>query len=194
MFRRWLLSMPEGQETNIDAPVSLAGWNDTNSVVLVGKGSLGIDPANPKPGDELDRVTRAYPTPVGKNGKHAWWIGPENHKARVNMAKRPQRPSQEGSQSALRERRLTVARTGPPLGKLDPLRGCLADHPKTAPDFQLNEAQMKSIRAALEGPAPPPPSRSFLSGWPRRTALIPSILTNRTQWTRKPCRIWTAPR
>ena len=87
MFRRWLLSMPEGQEKDISAPNSMTGWNNSNSVVLVGKGSLGIDPENPMPGDELDKVTRAYLTSVGKTGKHAWWIGPENHKARIDKAK-----------------------------------------------------------------------------------------------------------
>jgi len=48
---------------------------------------------------------------------------------------------------------LSAARTGPPLGKLDPLRGCLSDHPKTAPDFHLSATQVKSIRAAITGPA-----------------------------------------
>ena len=89
MFRRWLLSMPQGKGNDIDAPKSLTGWNDTNSVVLVGKGSLGIDPDQPKPGDELDKVTRAYLIPVGKTGKQAWWIGAENQKARIDMANNP---------------------------------------------------------------------------------------------------------
>ena len=89
MFRRWLLSLPVGDETKIDAPNSLPGMSDPNWVVLVGNGSLGIDPANPQPGDELDKVTRAYLTKIGKTGKHAWWIGPENHKARVEHGQEP---------------------------------------------------------------------------------------------------------
>ena len=84
MFRRWLLSLPEDNQDDIGAPNSLAGWDKTNSVELVGAGSLG-EAATQHP----DRVTRAYLVPVGDSGKHAWWIGPENHKARVNLAKRP---------------------------------------------------------------------------------------------------------
>jgi len=84
MFRRWLLSLPEDNQDDIGAPNSLAGWDKTNSVELVGAGSLG-EAATQHP----DRVTRAYLVPAGDSGKHAWWIGPENHKARVNLAKRP---------------------------------------------------------------------------------------------------------
>jgi mono/diheme cytochrome c family protein len=46
--------------------------------------------------------------------------------------------------------------SGPPLAQLDPLRGCLSDSPKTAPDFHLSPSQVKSIRAALAGPAAAP--------------------------------------
>lgn len=45
---------------------------------------------------------------------------------------------------------------GPPLAELDPARGCLSDSPKTAPDFHLSPSQVKSIRAALAGPAEAP--------------------------------------
>ena len=41
MFRRWLLSLPEGMDEDVDAPINASGWDDTNSVVLVGEGSLG---------------------------------------------------------------------------------------------------------------------------------------------------------
>jgi len=85
MFRRWLLSLPEGMEHDVDAPRNLAGLDDSNSVVLVGKGSLGEDFAS----NHADQVTRAYLTPVGKTGRQGWWIGPENHKARIDMAKQP---------------------------------------------------------------------------------------------------------
>ena len=77
MFRRWLLSLPDGMAKNINAPVNPNGWDDSNSVVLVGGGS--------SPG----QVTRAYLNKVGQTGRSAWWIGPENHKARLNMAKNP---------------------------------------------------------------------------------------------------------
>ena len=89
MFRRWLLSLPAGQEKDINAANSMPGLSDPDWVTLVGKGSLGIDPDNPKPGDEIDKITRAYLTKIGNTGKHAWWIGPENHKARIDMAKNP---------------------------------------------------------------------------------------------------------
>lgn len=81
MFRRWLLSLPEGAEKNVGAADSLSGWDDTNSVVLVGKGSLGTL-ADSQP----IQVTRAYLTPIGSKGRNAWWIGAENHKAKVNLA------------------------------------------------------------------------------------------------------------
>lgn len=86
MFRRWLLSLPEGTEENIDAPKSLAALDPDRLVVMVGNGSVGIDPQNPQPGDELDRVTKAYLLDVGENGRHAWWISPENHRAKVTLA------------------------------------------------------------------------------------------------------------
>lgn len=93
MFRRWLLSLPSGNETDINAPNSLPSASDTNWVKLVGKGSLGFDDEDPGISDEqknrLHMVTRAYLTPVGKTGRNAWWISPENHKARIDMARQP---------------------------------------------------------------------------------------------------------
>ncbi len=85
MFRRWLLSMPAGSESNANAADSLSGWNDTNSVVLVGDGSLGKDFAASQPA----QITRAYLTRVGTKGRNAWWISPENHKAIIDRAKSP---------------------------------------------------------------------------------------------------------
>ncbi len=82
MFRRWLLSLPEGMETKTTAPVSVFVANDPSWVDMVGNGSLG---QTPKAGD----ATRAYLTSVGKTGKYAWWIGPENHKARIDKANNP---------------------------------------------------------------------------------------------------------
>jgi hypothetical protein len=79
MFRRWLLSLPEGLDGNVNAPLSPNGWDDRNSVVLVGKGSIGSSV----------RETRAYLNAIGENGRSAWWIGPENHKARIDKAKQP---------------------------------------------------------------------------------------------------------
>lgn len=53
---------------------------------------------------------------------------------------------------------LNSASPGPPLGKLDPLRGCLSDQPKNAPDFRLSASQVKSIRTALASPAEATPA------------------------------------
>jgi len=78
MFRRWLLSLPADMETNINAPRSLPGWDNTNSVELVGIGSLGKDAKE-------NEITRAYLPSVGKTGKFAWWISPENHKAKISL-------------------------------------------------------------------------------------------------------------
>lgn len=55
------------------------------------------------------------------------------------------------------ESEMKVVRPGPPLAKLDPLRGCLSETPKSAPDFHLSEAQRKSIRSALARVAEPRP-------------------------------------
>jgi hypothetical protein len=84
MFRRWLLSLPQNTEKDIAAPDNIASWNDTNSVILVGEGSLGNTAKT-----QTDLVTRAYLTKIGTTGKHAWWIGPENHRAKVNLGGAP---------------------------------------------------------------------------------------------------------
>jgi hypothetical protein len=84
MFRQWLLSLPAGREMDVNAADSVSGWDDTNSVVLVGEGSIGAA-ADTRP----ELVTRAYLKSVGTNGKNAWWVGPENHKARIDMSKQP---------------------------------------------------------------------------------------------------------
>ena len=83
MFRRWLLSIPDSLAASADAPLTLSGWDDSNSVIMVGKGSLG-DLADAKP----EKITRAYLKTVGTNGKQAWWIGSENQKAKINLAKK----------------------------------------------------------------------------------------------------------
>ncbi len=82
MFRRWMLSLPPGLEELPEAPESLDDWDDSNSVALVGPGSLGRT-ATASP----DKVTRAFLVNVGDGGRHAWWIGPENHKAKAGLAK-----------------------------------------------------------------------------------------------------------
>lgn len=83
MFRRWLVSLPSDQTGNIDAPSMGAGLDDDNSVILVGEGTLGVDYA----ASNSEQVTRAYLAAVD-GGRYAWWIGPENHKAKVGLAAR----------------------------------------------------------------------------------------------------------
>ena len=48
-----------------------------------------------------------------------------------------------------------AVQAGPALAKLNPMLGCLSDHPKTAPDFHLSKPQLDSIRTALKGQADP---------------------------------------
>jgi hypothetical protein len=84
MFRRWLLSMPAELETNANAVDSISSWNNNNSVVLVGKGSLGTLPAE-RASDE----TRARLIKIGDKGAYAWWVNGENQKAKVGLAYRP---------------------------------------------------------------------------------------------------------
>lgn len=84
MFRRWLVSLPKTSAKDVKAALRSDLLNDSNSVVLVGEGSLGNVAASAP-----DRVTRAYLTRIGANGRQAWWIGPENHKARINKTKQP---------------------------------------------------------------------------------------------------------
>ena len=95
MFRRWLLSLPEGMGEDVDAPISLSGWDDSNSVVLVGEGSLG-DAAQTNP----EQITRAYLNSIGDNGRNAWWIGPENQKARINLAQKDRALSADAWETA----------------------------------------------------------------------------------------------
>ncbi len=80
MFRRWLVSLPDDQIQDINAPFT--ALSSDNSIVVVGEGSLG------KQADtEQHKITRAYLKKADKNGRYAWWIGPENHKAKINTFK-----------------------------------------------------------------------------------------------------------
>jgi hypothetical protein len=96
MFRRWLLSMPDGMRDNPQAALNAAGWNDSNSVVLVGEGTLGAGAEQSRPAD----ITRAWLNPVGDTGRHAWWISPENHKARIDLASRSRELSPDAWETA----------------------------------------------------------------------------------------------
>lgn len=84
MFRRWLVSLPPNEQNNINAAKTGAGLDDTNSIILVGPGTLGetFSDANPK------QITRAFLTSARDDGRFAWWVGPENHKAKIDLAAR----------------------------------------------------------------------------------------------------------
>lgn len=109
MFRRWLLSLPEGMHDNVDAPMNPNGWDDTNSVVLVGGGSIGSG----------DRETRAYLNAIGEAGRSAWWIGPENHKARIDMTGQPRSLSADRWETAQGDTAEVGVGALPGLGVLD---------------------------------------------------------------------------
>jgi hypothetical protein len=81
MFRKWLLSLPDDMKRDINAPASISDWGDSNSVIMVGEGTLG-----PAATTNPDRITRAYLLEVNDSGRFAWWITPENHKAKANLA------------------------------------------------------------------------------------------------------------
>jgi hypothetical protein len=95
MFRRWLFSLPDAQEKDANSPVRFPGRDDPKWVTLVGQGSFGKYAAS----DE-DRVTRAYLVPIGKTGRQAWWIGPENHKACIDKAYKPRKLTADEWQTA----------------------------------------------------------------------------------------------
>jgi len=80
MFRRWLVSLPDNLRTDVNAAAT--PLPEEESVTLVGKGSLGEAHAIAEP----INITRAYKIKVGDRGSYAWWIGPENHKAKINLA------------------------------------------------------------------------------------------------------------
>ncbi len=80
MFRRWLVSMPESQQTTITSVFRMPAEED--SVIMVGPGTLGQAYAQSNP----NKITRAFKIQSGDTGAFAWWISPENHKAKVNLA------------------------------------------------------------------------------------------------------------
>ncbi|QTN31406.1 hypothetical protein HZ994_03370 [Akkermansiaceae bacterium] len=120
MFRRWLLSMPDGMSDEVNAPLNPSGWNDSNSVVLVGEGSLG-----PAAASSPEKVTRAYLNDIGGKGRSAWWIGPENHKARIDLAKQPRALSMDRWENSSGDTAEVGVGILPGLGALDsnPLLG-----------------------------------------------------------------------
>ncbi|MFT5905762.1 MAG: type II secretory pathway pseudopilin PulG [Cryomorphaceae bacterium] len=84
MFRRWLVSLPEDLQSDVDAPVTALedAYDPEESIIMVGPGTLGLTYATANP----EKVTRAYKIKVGDRGAKAWWIGPENHKAKLKLA------------------------------------------------------------------------------------------------------------
>ena len=131
MFRRWLLSLPDSVSGNVSAPVNISGWDASNSVVLVGEGSLGAR-AQTSP----EQVTRAYLNKVGDTGRSAWWIGPENHKGRIDMAKQPRPLGNDEWESAQGSTAEVGVGALPGLGTLD-ANAALGDKLFTLPSLRL---------------------------------------------------------
>jgi len=80
MFRRWLVSLPEGLQADVNA--ATLPLTDEESVIMVGEGTLGRTHTDARP----EEITRAYKIQVGERGAYAWWVSPENHKAKINLA------------------------------------------------------------------------------------------------------------
>ncbi len=85
MFRRWLLSLPPEMSRDVTLPLSALDWDNDESVIMVGEGTLGRANAQANP----HQVTRAHLMSAGDRGNYAWWIGPENQKACIQRAHRP---------------------------------------------------------------------------------------------------------
>jgi type II secretory pathway pseudopilin PulG len=81
MFRRWLVSMPPSLTNNLQAAKKPGNLDNNNSVIMVGRGSLGA-----AADQDASLITRAYLMPIATTGRHAWWISLENHKAVINKA------------------------------------------------------------------------------------------------------------
>jgi hypothetical protein len=152
MFRKWLLSMPQGMTENVNAPNSLSGWDDSNSVILVGEGSLG-ETAQSSP----EKITRAYLNKVGDTGRQAWWISPENHKARIDKAKKPRALSAaawEVAQSATTEVGVGVIPGLDPLDANTSLSNKLITRPSLSPagiDDEIVQKHFFDLTASSRG-------------------------------------------
>ncbi len=105
-FRRWLVSGSDPAAlTQLGAPrTGITPLNDTNSTLLVGKGSAGAQELSP---DEpaVTREVRAALVELPKDtnqtfapGAYSWWIGDEGSKARLNLPSAdPNQPAPESS-------------------------------------------------------------------------------------------------
>jgi hypothetical protein len=93
MFRRWLVSMPPNMMNDVRSAVVPGNLDNNNSAIMVGRGSVGL-------AADLDPslITRAYLMPIGNTGRHAWWISPENQKAKVDLANKERNLSNEAWQ------------------------------------------------------------------------------------------------
>ena len=80
MFRRWLISLPESLQNDVDSAATALSEDDT--VLMVGAGTLGAEHAAARP----EKVTRAYKIQTDNRGAFAWLISPENHKAKIGLA------------------------------------------------------------------------------------------------------------
>ena len=96
MFRRWLVSLPEEMKNDVESAVSPLREDDEvdDWVIMVGEGTLGSAHVAANP----EKVTRAYRIPASDRSNYAWWLSPENHKAKIGLAARER--EQNGELSA----------------------------------------------------------------------------------------------
>ena len=83
MFRSWLVSLPDDQAGQMDTAKNPLSGN--NVTLLVGEGSAA---------DSKDQVHASMVNVMKNNqpaGRYAWWVGGENHKARIDKTKKPPR-------------------------------------------------------------------------------------------------------
>lgn len=80
MFRRWLVSLPDNLKNDVNAADTALSEEET--VLMVGEGTLGKDLVTTHP----NKVTRAYKIQTEGDGAFAWWVSPENHKAKIGLA------------------------------------------------------------------------------------------------------------
>jgi len=84
MFRRWLVSLPEEMKNDVESAVSPLREDDEvdDWVIMVGEGTLGSAHVAANP----EKVTRAYLMSASDRSNYAWWVSPENHKAKIGLA------------------------------------------------------------------------------------------------------------
>ncbi len=82
MFRKWLVSLDSTQANSMDF-ARTGSLDDTNSVTLVGRGSVS------SPADHVRAGLHGLNGGAGLTGRMAWWVDGENQKAQITQNTRP---------------------------------------------------------------------------------------------------------